>query len=175
MKQKKQTSKSKKWAREIGEIAFAFVVAWLGYQSLALATGTSMPIVTVVGNSMYHTSSFDEWWGSQGKYYENIDIARSQFEKFPMRNGLSNGDLVFVIKSQPKIGDIVIYERNGAGSTIVHRVVEVRDGGYVTKGDNNFASDNANNPIKKDIMKGKAVFAIPLLGYPRHLLFVMGI
>ena len=37
--------------RDIIEIIFAVIVAWLFYQGLALATGTSMPIVSVVSQS----------------------------------------------------------------------------------------------------------------------------
>jgi signal peptidase I len=165
--------KSKKWSHEIGEIVLAFFVAWLGYQSLALATGTNMPIVAVVSDSMYHeVNDFNGWWNSRQSFYDEISITKGQFENFPMRNGLSRGDLLFVTKSNPKIGDIIIYDRIGAGYTIVHRVVKMEGSEYITKGDNNFKQDP---PVSKSQVRGKVEFAIPLLGFPRLVLFAFGI
>ena len=41
--------------RDIIEIVVAFAAAWLFYQGLAFATGTAMPIVSVVSDSMEPT------------------------------------------------------------------------------------------------------------------------
>ena len=169
---KKPEKKGKRIVREVAEIAFAFVVAWLGYQALSLATGTSLPIVAVVSDSMYHTNTFDPWWVSRGSSYEGIGITKDEFQGFPAKNGLSRGDMLFVINQQPKIGDVVIYDRPNQGFTIVHRLVSSVNGEYVTKGDNNFVADQ---PIEKSQIRGKVVFAVPLLGYPRFLLFAFGI
>ncbi len=165
--------KIKSAAREIGEIVFAFFVAWLGYQALALATGTNMPIVSVVSDSMYHQSpEFDQWWHTRNSFYEDIGVSEVQFQNFPVRNGLSRGDLLFVINSVPKVGDVVIYQSPTAGYTIVHRVVQIRSDGYIVKGDNNVIPDPL---VQFSQVKGKVVFAVPILGYPRLLLFNLGI
>lgn len=171
----KPKSKKKRVLREIGELVLALFVAWLGYQALALATGTSLPIVAVVSDSMYHNGNFDEWWASRGKLYESIGITKEEFKDFPFRNGLSVGDFLLVINSQPQIGDVIIYDRpveNKGYITIVHRLVETTNGEYVTKGDNNLVKDS---PIAKNQIRGKVVLAVPLLGYPRFLLFAFGI
>jgi signal peptidase I len=172
MKDEKAKSTGKRIAKELGEIVLAFVVAWLGYQALALATGTTMPIVAVVSESMYHTNEFDGWWLQHGSFYKEIGINMSKFQAFPFRSGLSKGDLLLVVNQQPQVGDVVIYDRPGQGFTIVHRVISMTNGEYVTKGDNNYVADQS---IAKNQIKGKVVLAVPLLGFPRFLLFAFGV
>ena len=128
--------------KDVIEIVAAFIVAWLFYQGLTIVTGTSLPIVSVVSDSM-----------------EPV---------------LHRGDLVFVIQDDnPKIGDIVIYQRSKNDITIVHRIIDIRENNaYIIKGDNNPVADP---PVDKNSVLGKAVFAAPLLGYPRLALTLFGI
>ncbi|MCX6816195.1 MAG: hypothetical protein NT120_05090 [Candidatus Aenigmarchaeota archaeon] len=154
--------KEKGWKQDVFEIFLAFAIAWFGYQAIGYAAGTSLPIVAVVSDSMYHTAEFDQWWNAKAGQYGELNITKGQFMSFPFRSGLSKGDLLIVVNQQPKIGDVIIYERFG-GFTIVHRLVET-NGQYVTRGDNNPVSDP---PIGKPQVRGKVIFAVPLLGYPR--------
>ena len=95
-------------------------------------------------------------------------------------------------------GDVIIYRPNGADSVhpIIHRAMTYVDtaaveqsglgkyytdphGGYITKGDNNPYIDQGNlriagiglvEPVEKDWIVGKALVAVPLIGYlPLHL------
>jgi len=96
-------------------------------------------------------------------------------------------------------GDVIIYRPNGADSVhpIIHRAMTYVDaaaveesglaqyyttdphGGYITKGDNNPYIDQGNlripgvglvEPVKKEWIIGKALVAVPLIGYlPLHL------
>lgn len=95
-------------------------------------------------------------------------------------------------------GDVIIYRPNGADSVhpIIHRAIVYADdaaveesglgayyddphGGYITKGDNNPSTDQPNlriagvgviEPVKKEWIVGKALVAVPLVGYlPLHL------
>ncbi len=151
------------------EIVAAFVVAWLFYQGLSVITGTGMPIVSVVSDSMLHTQDFSGFWSSKGAYYSGIGIAEDDFAKFPAAGGLHCGDLLFIVRDDsPDVGDIVIYSRPGTGYTIVHRIVGKTESGYVTKGDNNAAPDQ---PILPSQIEGRMVFAMPLLGSPRLVLY----
>jgi len=165
--------KKKSSYRDIVEIVVAFAVAFLLYQGLILATGTKLPIVSVVSDSMYHTTPFGTWWENSGKFYEDSGINESRFLSFHDFNGLSKGDLLFVVKAENvSIGDIVIYQRDPASFTIVHRVVKI-DGDTITvRGDNNPVSDP---PFQKQDLQGKVVFAVPVLGYPRYILHLFGI
>ncbi len=160
--------------KELLEIVSAFIIAFLAYQALSLATGTALPIVSVVSDSMYHTNHFDGWWLENGGLYSQYDIDEEQFRMFPVPNGLSRGDLLFVIQGdEPKIGDIIIYRKSGSAFTIVHRLVDIADNGdYIIKGDNN---KQADSPVKKEYVVGKVVFGVPVLGYPRLLLHAAGI
>ncbi|MBP7410304.1 S26 family signal peptidase [Methanoculleus sp. 10] len=95
-------------------------------------------------------------------------------------------------------GDVIVYRPNGAGSVhpIIHRAMTYVDtatveqsalgefyanphGGYITKGDNNPYIDQGNlriagvgvvEPVEKEWIVGKALVAVPLIGYlPLHL------
>ncbi|HZD43088.1 MAG TPA: signal peptidase I [Methanomicrobiales archaeon] len=81
-------------------------------------------------------------------------------------------------------GDVIIYQPNGEASVhpIIHRAMMYEDGnpgGYITKGDNNQLIDQQGyypgigviQPVQKEWIVGKALFAIPLLGYPALHLF----
>ncbi len=162
------------YVNDILEIAVAFIVAWLFYQALSFAANTTMPIVSVVSGSMYHGTGFDEWWSRNENYYRNIGIEENEFREFVVPNGFSRGDLIFLVGDKnPKVGDVIIYQAPGRGITIIHRVVEVRDNSIIVKGDNNPVAD----PIilKKNEIEGRAVFAVPLLGWPRLMLYAVGV
>jgi len=95
-------------------------------------------------------------------------------------------------------GDVIVYRPNGADSVhpIIHRAMIYLDtegviesglgayydephGGYITKGDNNPYTDQPNlmisgigviEPVKEEWVVGKALAAVPLIGYlPLHL------
>ncbi|MDK2889745.1 MAG: signal peptidase [Methanoculleus sp.] len=95
-------------------------------------------------------------------------------------------------------GDVIVYRPNGADSVhpIIHRAITYVDtaaveesglgayyddphGGYITRGDNNPYTDQPNlrisgigviEPVKKEWIVGKALVAVPLIGYlPLHL------
>ena len=134
------------YLKDVAEVVLAFIAAWIIYQGLSIATGTPMPLVTVVGNSMLPN--------------------------------LHNGDLAFALRSDDlKVGDIVTYQKPGEKFTIVHRIDEIVDGdgitGYIIKGDNNPGPDPV--VVKKEQILGKVMFAVPLLGYPRLALHLIGI
>ena len=132
----------KSYVKDVIEIVAAFLAAWLFYQGLAFATGTPMPIVAVVSQSM-----------------EPV---------------LHRGDLLVVVgEKEPQIGDIVIYQSEASKFTIVHRIIKKENGGYIIKGDNNAGPDPG--VVSKEQIIGKAVFAVPLLGYPRLALYAVGI
>ncbi len=163
----------KKSHKDVVEVAGAFIVAFLFYQFLILATGSQLPIVSVVSDSMYHRWGYDQWWENSGNFYQNIEISKQEFLKFQNFNGLSRGDLLLVVKpADLKVGDIVIYQRSPRDVIIVHRVIEADGDKVITKGDNN---PGADQPITRANMQGKVVFAVPVLGYPRYLLHVIGI
>jgi len=64
---------------------------------------------------------------------------------------LSVDDLV-IVKEQDdyKVGDVVVYQ--DGRSLVIHRIIDVTKEGYITKGD---ANNTADEPIKKDAVKGR--------------------
>ena len=73
---------------------------------------------------------------------------------------LNKGDLFFMnpFSRSADVGDIIVF--NLRGSWTVHRVVGIVDGGYITKGDNNAATDQQNEraePISDKDIAGKVI------------------
>ncbi len=97
---------------------------------------------------------------------------------------LEGGDLV-VIQNVPigdvHVGDIIVY--NGlcstSGLSVVHRVVEVRGAGLITRGDNNGPTDQAGGiasaPITQRCLEGKVVFVIPYVELLAYYVDVYGL
>ncbi len=110
---------SRKEVLKIIALLLATVAAVLVLRiAIVKATGVSSPIVVVKGTSMLPTL-----------YY---------------------GDLVVVHKLPPdriRVGDIIVYKSEYHGELVIHRVIKVTKGPqckplcYITKGDNNIASD----------------------------------
>ncbi|MEK6888447.1 MAG: hypothetical protein AABX14_05885 [Candidatus Aenigmatarchaeota archaeon] len=180
---KKKNKKEAGWKREIIEVVVAFFIAWLAYQGLSVVMGTTMPVVSVVSDSMYHKSHFDYWWAGNSQYYNQYGIGKDTFKTFKAVNGLSRGDLLLIERPDNlKIGDILIYRCSATWSCsyarsgeliIIHRLIGIDSNGkYIVKGDNNAIADN---PVPKEYILGKSVFAVPILGYPRLLLHLFGI
>jgi signal peptidase I len=164
------------------ELIVAFAVAWIFYQLLSLITGSSQPVVSVVSSSMEHNANFNEWWARSEESYKRLGVSKEEFRSFPMPNGLYIGDILLIVASNDyKVGDIIVYHPKGAfcfpslkeGQTIIHRIISM-DEKIITKGDS-----TRNPPDRCDVLPsrivGKALFAAPLLGYPRIALHVMGI
>lgn len=71
-----------------------------------------------------------------------------------MEDYIKIDDIVIVrITNKVKENDVISYE--SGNSVITHRIIEVKDEGYITKGDNNNTFDDL---VKKDQVIGKVVY-----------------
>ena len=61
-----------------------------------------------------------------------------------------------------KIGDIICFKFSEATS-ITHRIINMTNGGFITKGDANEDSDQWT--VKKENVVGKVLLTIPFIGY----------
>ena len=139
------------------------------FPSLSLVTGTSLPLVIVESCSMYHESSFDDWWNSNSEWYESKGISKEDFEKYTLKNGLNKGDIVLVLgNSEYKKGDIIIYN-GGRQYPIIHRIIS--ENPIETKGDHNQGQLPVEQNIPKQYIIGKAKARIPLLGWVKLIFF----
>lgn len=131
--------------RDLIDFFAAIVATFIFYKILTIATGSPTPIVSVASGSMIPN--------------------------------LYPGDLVFAIEpNNLSVGDIIIYRANCYGlpkKDIIHRIIKFEDGKIITKGDNNPIEDPCS--VDKSQIKGKVIFVIPLLGWPRLLLSYIGI
>jgi signal peptidase I len=139
------------------------------FPALSFITQTPLPLVVVESCSMYHESSFDEWWLKNSAWYENKNIDKTNFESYSFKGGLNKGDIILVTGSDHyKTGDIIIFTAN-TQHPLIHRIVD--NNPTETKGDHN----TNQLPIEKDISEsailGKATAKIPLLGWIKLIFF----
>lgn len=83
---------------------------------------------------------------------------------------LEKGDLIIVEGAGfYNVGDIVVYSTPVYNYPIIHRIIEVREEGVITKGDNNYSPDPWVTP--QSLIHGKAALRIPLLGWVKVLAY----
>ena len=156
---------------------------------LTLITGTELPIVVVISESMVHTDSWEEQVArcetgicTQREYYEERSMWTS-FSSYPLRNGLNRGDIILSVHtSNLEVGDVVIFNSEQSPYPIIHRIVDENNGTYTTKGDNNAApnpSIGETSLTSKDII-ANAKIRIPYIGYVKlvtvdTLLYIRGL
>ncbi|RMD66637.1 S26 family signal peptidase [Candidatus Pacearchaeota archaeon] len=156
-------------------------IRFIFFPTLSFITASPVPIVIVESCSMYHDRSFDAWWDFNNFWYVKHNISKKDFEKFPFKNGLNKGDVIFVWGRSPvKQGDVIIFKPNPnsiARNPIIHRVISLSP--LATKGDNNqiqlVPGNNINSidetHISEEQVMGKAVLRIPYIGWLKLVLF----
>ena len=132
---------------------------------------------TMCGNTYDKKKSFglDEYWEYCGGWYKENGITREGFSGFSYKNGFNKGDIMVlrgVEAEKISTGDVIVFFSKRE-DPIIHRVVEKGEKGgkiyFHTKGDNNEVSirstalDETN--VSEDVVIGKAVLRVPLLGY----------
>ena len=80
-----------------------------------------------------------------------------------MEPTIMTGDVI-VVKSQTdyKVRDVATF-KDSSNHIITHRVTEIKNGVFVTKGDANRTTDNGNIQFNQII--GKVIFILPKLGF----------
>jgi hypothetical protein len=138
------------------------------YPGLGLIVGTQFPIVAVVSGSMEHHGDFDDWWSQHEKLYGELSITKEQFQTFSIVNGFDKGDIMMLKglkKENIKIGQVVVFHSTHASEPVIHRIVQVHDGSFTTKGDFNNRVHDFEKKVNNDDIIGQAFFRIPYLGY----------
>ena len=82
-----------------------------------------------------------------------------------MEPAIRTGSIV-VVKSvgEYKVGDVITFgPYNKTKTPTTHRLVEIKDGNYITKGDANNAPDQ--RVIRKSDIVGKVLLDVPYVGY----------
>lgn len=127
--------------------------------SVLLRTGT--PFMAVMSNSMLHSYSSEEhFW----MWMKNEGWEKDELESMPFSKGFARGDIIVVRgKENYEVGDVIIYHTQSQGMPIVHRLIEIENGEYRTKGDNNPIIDPWI--VEKKNVEGEVVFVIPYLGF----------
>ena len=146
-------------------IAF-LIIKFVFLPLLGLILATPMSLVIVESSSMEHQGNFDYFWNMKGAWYENSGINETQFSKFSFQNGLNKGDIVVLSgKKDYNIGDVIVFSVASQKTPIIHRIIEINDGIYSTKGDNNAYQIPQDMDIKKEQIISHAIGRIPMLGW----------
>lgn len=174
-------------------ILFIFI-KFIFFPFLNLTTGTTLPLAIVESCSMYHQgnffSNFNDWFGRHETKYSGINISKTEFKIFSFKNGFDKGDILFIVKADPKklkIGDIIAFNAGVTGTPVIHRIVKIenKEGQKIfsTMGDNNakmlIPSNNFGRVDETQItsqqLVGKAVFrVVPWFGWIK-LVFYEGL
>lgn len=81
-----------------------------------------------------------------------------------MEDTLSVGDIVLISEERNYERDDIISFKEG-NTIITHRIIEMTDEGFITKGDANNAADS--EVVKQEDIIGKEILIIPWIGYIR--------
>lgn len=163
------------WQAWFVSLVLAFlIIKFMFFPFLSFGLNTDLPLVVVESCSMFHSSGFDSWWESNGKWYSSQKgISKEEFLEFGFKNGLNKGDIILVSgRGNYEQGDIIIFDSQKYRFPLIHRVVNEEP--YATKGDN-----GRTNPVQLDVEKniseeniiGKSVLRIPGLGWVKLIFF----
>jgi len=111
--------------------------------------------------------NLDEYYKLCGGWYEeNTAITLNEFKDFKFKNGFNKGDIMVLAKPKNiEVGDTIVFSVQGRSDPIIHRVIEITESGYKTKGDHNEIIWDFEKDINKKNVIGKAVLRIPYLGW----------
>jgi len=82
-----------------------------------------------------------------------------------MEPAIKTGALVLVkAESEYKIGEVITFGQDTGGSIpTTHRIAEIEQGGFITKGDANNGTDQ--NLVKRSEVIGRVILDVPYAGY----------
>jgi signal peptidase len=183
-----------RWAGIARDLIWVLGVVGLIALALFLVSGTWPAVVTIESESMVPNMNVGDLvlvvsadrFGNLTTSAEGAESGYGRFNTYPDSAG------------QPVYGDVIIYRPNGNTQyhPIIHRALEYVNasqaatefgadhGGYITKGDHNSIQDQEGayaglgrlQPVKPEWVVGKALFAVPLVGYlPLHLFEVAAV
>ena len=160
------------WTSLIVTLILAFVlIKFIFFPLLSLITGTALPLVIVESCSMYHSEGLEEVM--KNEVYANYNLNFSDTNDWSFKNGLSKGDVIFVLgidKEDIEVGDVVIFE-GGSRHPIIHRVIKTGGGKITTKGDHNSGLLGNEVDVDGDLVVGRAVFRVPLVGWVKLIFY----
>jgi len=174
----------------VANILVAFIVIkYIFYPVLGLLFATSFPMVAVVSGSMEHMivdngggpdlcgkqfeavdyfMNLDSYWNHCGSWYDERGITQDQFETFMFPNGFNKGDIIIIYGQDTKnlkIGDVIVFQSTARIEPIIHRIIQIENGEFTTKGDHNPIVGPIDQGITEKTILGKGVFRIPYLGW----------
>jgi len=150
-------------------VLIALLIKFIFFPTLSILTGSSLPLVVVESCSLYHETSFNEWWDKNAVWYESKGIEKQNFEDYPFKDGMNKGDIIILWNhSPPEIGDIIVFNSQ-TKHPLIHRVISLSP--LATKGDHNSDQLSIETNIDKSALIGKSIVKIPLVGWAKLIFF----
>jgi hypothetical protein len=110
----------------------------------------------------------------ESSVYDDYGLDLRDARNWIFQNGFSKGDVIFVVGARDvEVGDVIVFN-GGERYPLIHRVVEVGEDGYTTKGDNNPVVYPFDKNIGEDQLVGKALFKVPFIGWMKLIFFEFG-
>lgn len=162
--------KKDSWMSLVVTLVLAFIlIKFIFFPFLSLVTGTSLPLVIVESCSMYHSTDLGNVLAN--RIYEDNGISPENTTDWNLKNGLSKGDIVFVLGvSEPEVGDVIIFNSDRT-HPIIHRIISIDEEGITTKGDHNPSVYYFDKDITNEQLIGRAIFRIPFVGWAKLIFF----
>lgn len=159
------------WQSWVVSLLLMYVfIRFLFFPALSFVFASPLPLVVVESCSMYHEQGFDSWWEQNALWYgAERDILKSDFERFPFRNGLNKGDIILVSgRGSYEQGDIIVFQSRYT-YPLIHRLVGTDP--FATKGDHNPTYLPEEQDIPATTIMGKSVMRIPAIGWLKLIFF----
>jgi signal peptidase I len=107
----------------------------------------------------------------QDKIYSDYGLGIENTSSWIFKHGFSKGDIIFIVRpSNIKIGDVIVFNA-GQRNPIIHRVINISDDFYTTKGDHNYGFLPYEKKISQEQIMGKAIFRVPYIGWIKLIFF----
>ncbi|MBS3073260.1 signal peptidase I [Candidatus Pacearchaeota archaeon] len=164
------------WSWIVDFILIFLLVKFIVFPLFSLMLTSALPFVIIESGSMEHQGTFDSWFSLHGQWYLENDISKETVYSWKWNNGLDKGDIMIIQGNHQKeyeIGDVIVFNVPGQNTPTIHRIINMTDKDYTTKGDHNDGQLAYEHQIIPNQVIGKAIFRIPKLGWFKLFLYDM--
>lgn len=162
------------WSWIIDFILIFLLVKFVVFPLFSLMLASSLPFVIIESGSMEHQGNFDSWFSLHGQWYLDNNISKETISSWKWNGGLDKGDIMIIQGNHQNTyekGDVIVFNVPGQGTPTIHRIINMAEEYYVTKGDHNDGQLPYEHKVMKNQVVGKAIFRIPKLGWFKLFLY----
>lgn len=162
------------WSWIIDFILIFLLVKFIVFPLFSLMLTSALPFVIIESGSMEHQGNFDSWFSLHGQWYLDNNISKETIHSWKWNNGLDKGDIMIIQGNHQNTyerGDVIVFNVPGQGTPTIHRIINMTEEYYITKGDHNDGQLPYEYRVMQNQVVGKAIFRIPKLGWFKLFLY----